>query len=487
MTKAPDLARRGLPRGVWWTAGAVVALLLSVAGRYGFHRDELYFIVAGRRLDWGFVDQPPLTPGIAKISEAIGGTSPIALRIVPALALGCVVLLAAAMARRFGGGVRSQVFAGITAGGAGVALAMGHLLSTATFDYLLWTLAAWILVGLLDGSDQRWWLGLGLTVGIGLQNKHLIGLFTVAVLAGLLATSQRRLLAGAWPWAGAGVAALLAVPNLIWQIANDFPQLEMARSLAGRSDGPVAFILEQIGLLSIVLAVPAAIGLWKLLRSPDLARWRSVGVTFVLLFVFFLLTGGKSYYVSPMYPVLLAAGSLWFERLQSTGRRAMVATTAVGIFIGLFIALPLLPPSSMSTLDATGELGETVGWPELVDQVAAIYQTIPVDQRVDVAIFTSSYGEAGAIDVLGPEAGLPPAVSGHNNYWLWGPPDHHGPVIGIGLVGEPMSLICPDVIEVGTISNPFGVENEEAGLPLYLCLDPALQLSDIWDETRHYN
>ena len=474
-------------RGVWWVAGGVVALLLSVAGRYGFHRDEFYFIVAGRRLDWGFVDQPPLTPLIAKIAQAINLESPFVLRILPALAIGGVAVLAASISRQLGGGTKAQVYAAVTAGGAGFALAVGHLLSTATFDYFLWTLATWILVRLLDGGDPRWWLGLGLTIGVGLQNKHLIGVFAVAVFVGLLATGQRRLLASPWPWVGVALAALIALPNLLWQVGNDFPQIEMARALAGRGDGPVAFVLEQVGLLSIVLAVPAGVGLWRLLRSDSLARMRPVGIAFVLIFMVFLVSGGKSYYVAPMYPVLLAAGALWVEDLGKVSQRAMLTASAVGVFIGLFISLPLLAPSSMSALDATGELGETVGWPELIEQVAVVYETIPLDQRTDVAIFTGSYGEAGAIDVLGPAVGLPAAVSGHNNYWLWGPPDRHGPVIGVGQIGDVIQRICPDMIQAGTISNPYGVENEEAGLPLFLCLDPVGQLADIWPDVGHYN
>lgn len=476
-----------LGRGVWLTAAGVVVLLLSMAGRYGFHRDELYFVVAGRRLDWGYVDQPPLTPLIARISELLGGASAVAIRVLPALAIGAVVVLAAAIARRFGGGARAQLFAGISAGGAGFALAVGHLLSTATFDYLLWTVAIWLLVGLLDGDDQRRWVVLGLVVGVGMQNKHLIGLLAGAVLVSLLATSRRRLLARVWPWVGAAVAGVIALPNLLWQLTHDFPQLEMARALADRSDGPVAYVLEQIGLLSIVLAVPAAIGWWRLTRSSELRRWRSIGVAFGLLYVFFLFTGGKSYYVAPMYPVLLAAGSLWFEALEGVGRRVMIGAAALGIFIGLFISLPLLPETAVSNVDATGELSETVGWPELVDQVAAIYGTIPSDRRATTAILTGSYGEAGAIDVLGPELGLPAATSGHNNYWLWGPPEDHGPVVGVGYVSATLRQICPEITQVGVISNPYGVENEEAGLPLFLCLEPQRQLADIWDGVRHYN
>jgi 4-amino-4-deoxy-L-arabinose transferase-like glycosyltransferase len=465
----------------------VVALLLTVSGRYGFHRDELYFIVAGRRLDWGYVDQPPLTPLVARVAETVAGTSPSALRVLPALAIGVVVLLAASMAKRMGGSHRAQVFAAVAAGGSGFALAVGHLLSTTSFDYLLWTLATWILVRLLDEADPRWWLALGATVGVGMLNKHLIGLFAVAVLIALLATPQRRLLAGRRPWIGVGIAVILAAPNLTWQLANGFPQLEMSSALAGRSDGPVAFVLEQIGLLSIVLAVPAAIGLWSMIRRPEFERWRPIGITFGILFAFFLIAGGKSYYVAPMYPVLLAAGSLWFERLADRPRRIMVGVTALGISIGLFISLPFLPPSAMSALDATGELGETVGWPELIDQVSTVYESIPPADRHDVAIFTGSYGEAGAIDVLGPAAGLPPAVSGHNTYWMWGPPGDHGPIIGVGGIGDVLTRICSNTTEVGRITNPYGVENEEYGLPLYLCLSPEGRLVDIWDDVKHYN
>ncbi len=481
-------ARRApLPRATWLTAGAVVALLLSVSARYGFHRDELYFIVAGRRLDWGFVDQPPLTPLVARIAETVAGTSPTALRVLPAVAIGAVVLLAASMARDLGGGRRAQVFAGIAAGGSGVALAVGHLLSTTTFDYLLWTLASWILIRILGGGDTSWWLALGAVIGVGMLNKHLIGVFAVALLIALLATPQRRLLASRSPWIGVAIAVTIALPNLAWQVANDFPQLEMSAALAERSDGPVAFVLEQIGLLSIVLAVPAGVGLWHLLRSAHFAPWRPIGLAFLLLFAFFLIAGGKSYYVAPMFPVLLAAGSLWVERLGSAGRRVMIGASAVGISVGMFIALPLLPPSSMSVLDATGELGETVGWPELVEQVSTVYESIPIAERDDVAIFTSSYGEAGAIDVLGPSLGLPSAVSGHNNYWLWGPPNDHGPVIGVGATGDVIRRICPNPTQAGRISNPYDVQNEEWGLPIYLCMEPRRQLAEIWNDVKHFS
>ena len=214
-------------------AGSVVVLLLAFSGRYGFHRDELYFVVAGRDLDWGFVDQPPFAPFVARISELALGTSTFALRLLPAITIGIVAVLAAVMTRRMGGGRPAQVFAAFAASWSGFSLAVGHLLSTATFELLFWGLAAAIAVHLLAGGDQRWWLGLGAVFGVGLLNKHLIGALAVAILIGIVATPERRLLRSWWPWGGVAIAAVIAAPNLAWQAANGWPQLEMGVNRQG--------------------------------------------------------------------------------------------------------------------------------------------------------------------------------------------------------------------------------------------------------------
>jgi 4-amino-4-deoxy-L-arabinose transferase-like glycosyltransferase len=484
---AEDAAARRLdrlPRGVWLAAGSAVVLLMGVASRYGFHRDELYFVVAGRRLDWGYVDQPPLTPLVARFSELVGGTSPVAVRVVPALAVGAVAVMAATMARRFGGGRAAQVFAAFTAGWTGVLLGEGHLLSTAVFDHALWTAALLALVTILGGGDRRWWLALGLVVGIGLQNKHTMAFLAAGLLLGLLATSRRRLLGSWWPWLGVAIAAVVALPNVVWQAVNGWPQLEMAEALANRSDGPVAFVVQQPALLSVTLAVFAVAGLWRLARAEAMRVWRPIAVAYGALFVVFLVGGGKSYYIAPMYPALLAAGSLWFESLARGGRRVMVGAAAVGIVAGIFIALPLLPVRSAGAMDATGELVETVGWPDLVEQVEDLVASIPAEERGDAVVFTSSYGEAGALEVLGDD--LPTVASGHNTYHLWGPPGPHGAIVGVGRVESVLRLVCPNVQHAGAITNRYTVVNESAGLPLWWCPQPHGQLADVWDVARHY-
>lgn len=480
-------ARPRLPSGVSLVAASVVTTLLLLSPRYGFHRDELYFLVAGRRLDWGFVDQPPLTPLVARISEMLLGTSPTAIRVLPAVALGGVALLSALMARRFGGGATAQVAAALMGAGSGVALAIGHLLSTAAFDFFFWGLATYLFVTILDGADPRWWMALGATIGVAAMNKHLIAALAAAMLLGTLVTRSRSLLRSPWPWIGALIVTAIAMPNVVWQAQHGWPQLEMARALTERSDGRIAFVIQQIGLLSIVLVVPASIGLWRLISSPGFARWRPIGVAFVVLFITFLALEGKAYYVAPLYPVLLAAGACWFEEKKRRARTVLGVVGLVGIVAGTVIGLPIVPRTAVSTVDATGELGETVGWPELVDQVEAVYRSIPEESRGEVVIFTGSYGQAGAIEVLGAERGLPAPVSGHNNYWLWGPPDERGPVIGVGPVADVLALICDDVATVGTITNPWDVPNEEFGNPLLLCLEPSGGLSDVWDRVRHYN
>jgi hypothetical protein len=283
------------------------------------------------------------------------------------------------------------------------------------------------------------------------------------------------------------IAALIALPNLIWQANHGWPQLEVAEALRARSDGPLAFVIQQPALLSITLAIPAFAGLWWLARSEEARRWRPLPIAYLVLFIGLLATGGKSYYIAPMYSALLAAGGVWFEGLSVSWRRLVGGLTVLGVAVGLFIAMPLLPIERVGSFDPTGELGETVGWPELIDQVAVAHEMIPTEERERAVVFTGSYGEAGAVDVLGPAAGLPAAASGHNNYWLWGPPSQHGPIIGVGPVGADLALICTDLTRVATLDNPYGVENEVAGQTLFLCLEPDGQLSDIWESLRHYN
>ena len=479
--------RSSLPAAVYVIAAAVVALLLFVSGRYGFHRDELYFVAAGRRLALGFVDQPPLTPLIARMGDLLpGAVGPTVLRIVPAFSAGGVVVLTAVLARRFGGGRAAIVAAAVFSGISGFFLGVGHLLSTTTFDVLIWAVIVVLVAALIDQADPRLWLGVGAAVGIGMLNKFTVAALVVGLVVGLLLTPQRRILWTPWLARGVGLSVLIALPTLVWQASNGWPQLEMSRAISGR-DGPVDYVLIQIAIVSLFLIVPAIAGWWWLMFGGTGRQWRTFPIAFVVLFMTFLVTGGKGYYVAPLYLPLFAAGALWFEELTIGKRRIMGVLIATGAVLGLFLALPLVPPTSVGPFnEVNGELGETYAWPELVDQVEAVYLTIPQALRDEAVIFTSNYGQAGAIEIIG-EGRLPQPISGHNSYWSWGTSESVRPIIGVGWVDDPLRTICPRVDQVGTVTNPASLENDEFGTALWLCMEPTVPLAEIWGDVRHYN
>ena len=481
------LVRPGIARPVYLVAAAVVLVLLLLAGRYGPHRDELYFLAAGDHLAWGYPDQPPLTPLLAAAADGLAPGSLLALRVLPALLAGLVVVLAADLARELGGGRPAQLLAALVTGtGAGV-LVVGHMLSTTTVDLATWSLAVWLTVRLLHRDTPRAWLLVGLVVGVGLQNKHLVGLLAAALAVGVAVTpSLRHHLRSPWPYAGAALAAAIWLPNLLWQAANDWPQLELAsdvREEYGTAGGAVELLAMQLILLNPLGAVLAATGLVAVLRRPGWAFARPVGVAYVVLLPVFLLTGGKGYYLLPLLPPLAAAGAVVLEQRWSTYRLKVFAL-AVGL-TALFPVPALLPVLPADTLDATfypalNEDGmETIGWPRVVRTVREAIDGLPAAQRASAVVVTSNYGEAGALQWYG--LGVP-VHSGHNAYAEWGPPEQAGPVVWVGF-GAPDPAALTGCRRTATLRT--GVDNEEDGNGVWLCDGPARSWSHTWPLLRH--
>jgi 4-amino-4-deoxy-L-arabinose transferase-like glycosyltransferase len=477
-----------LPKAVWVIAGLVVVLLLTVSSLYGFHRDELYFVAAGRRLAFGYVDQPPLTPLLARAMDVLPGTvNPTVLRILPALSAGAVIVVTAMIARRFGGSQRSVTMTAFFAAGAGFFLAVGHLLSTSTFDVLVWAVVILLIAGVVDGADPRWWVAVGGVIGIGMLNKHIIVALVVALLIGLLLTPQRRILAGMWPWIGVAVALVVAAPNLIWQALNDWPQIEMARSLSDSADSTADYLLLQIAILSIFLFIPAVLGFIWFVRDIRGKQWRLFPIAFLMLFIVFLVVGGQGYYVAPLYLPLLAAGAVSLDVGSRRVGRTVVGLAVVGAIVGIPLALPIVPPSKVEPFnEVNGELGETYGWDQFVDQVEVVFLALPDSDQQSATILTSNYGQAGAIEIIG--AGrLPQPVSGHNSYWHWGPPSSDGPIIGVGFIPAAVRNICPVIDVRATITNEANLPNDEYGTEIWVCAEPTASLASIWDDLRHYD
>ncbi|MEU5265890.1 glycosyltransferase family 39 protein [Amycolatopsis sp. NPDC021455] len=490
----PSFARRP----VLLVAGAAVALLLAVAGRYGYFFDELYFRVAGEHLDWGYIDQPPLLPLLAKVQIALFGDHVWAIRVVPALLAGLTVVVAALVARELGGDRGAQTWTAIAVAGSPYPLWVDHLLQTAGVDILVWVTLCWLTLRMLRTRDRRWWVVFGAVGGIGLQSKNLVALLVIALLAGLVVAGDRDLLRGRHLPIGLGVAALLGGSAVLWQATHGWPQFAMADAIAastlksGWGTYLATFAPFVATLLGPFVAVVWLCGLAGFFR----ARWRpyrAVGVAFVVVCLLIAVSGGFPTYTAGFLPVLLAAGCVVAGDWARRGRRVVrtaVLRAAIGLNVVLVVAagLPLVSPEALGhgflfRLNPT--LSRQVGWPELAGQVAAVYDRIPAVDRPHTAIVTGTFGEAGALDRYGPEHGLPPVYSGHNSYLGWGRP---GPevttVLAVDLGPEITELFmrCEPPVPV---ADTAGARTITAGKTLVVCRDPRAPWSALWPRFGH--
>lgn len=491
--RIPGVSVLGLsawPIGVALLASGVLVLL---SGGYGFHRDELYFIVAGRHPAFGYLDQPPLTPLLSAGMTALLGTTTFAIRLLPALAVGAIVLMTAAMARDMGGDRRSQAIAAVLVATSGF-LGAGHLDHTTTFDLLAWATVTFLVVRLLGGGDRRQWLLVGVAAGLGLENKTTM-LFLGAVLAlGVVADRRWEIVRSRWAWAAIGIAALIWLPNLAWQVANDLPQLAMAREIASRDGAenramllPTQVLLSGLFLYPVVLA-----GVWRLLRNPEARPWRPFATAYIGLLAMLYLTSGKGYYAVGLLPPLMAGAAIAASGWLGRGGRWRIAALASAVvpsaaFVAV-VMLPVLPPQAMADSfvpDLYGEAAEQVGWPELVAAVEDATGTLSPEERSRAMILTANYGEAGALELLGRD--LPPVYSGHNSYADWGPPgEDRDVIVFVGNWRDTYwARIARGCSTAARVDNGLDLDNEEQGATVTVCRDRVRSWSDAWADYRH--
>jgi len=478
---------------VWWVAALFVAVELSVSARYGFHRDELYFIACGRHLAFGYVDQPPLAPLMTRVATILFGTSPTGVRVIPALVGGAIVVGTGASARVLGGGRFAQLLSALAMACAPITLGSAHLAGTTVYDLAAWTFTMLFVLRAVVLERPRSWLAAGSVAGIGLEGKDLILLLAVALVIGLLVTPTRTVLATRWPWLGALIATVLWTPNLAWQLANGAPSLAMARSLRiehSAAGDYVAFLPAQVILVGIFAFPIVVIGTRHLARRKDL-RFVLVAVVVVVAYVFAVIPG-RQYYTAGMLPVVLAVGACRIEERQPDRkrRRMWLAELVVGAVLSIAFVLPVLPLSTFARFTflhkTSYDLGETVGWPQLTDQVAKVYVNLPLPERSSASIFTANYGEAGAIALYGGAYGLPAPLSGHNNYWLWGPGHASDQVvIAVGSVDQLRPHFANCRFDT-TIHSPQDVDNDENGTVVSVCTGPEGTWSSFWGSLRHY-
>ncbi|AYF77400.1 hypothetical protein D7D52_30300 [Nocardia yunnanensis] len=474
----------------YWIAGIFAVVLTALSRRYGYHRDELYFLAAGRRLDWGYPDQPPLVPLLARAMSAIDPNSVMLLRVPATAAATVVVLCAGFYARELGGGRVARALAAGAVASAGLLAVGGHMLSTAIVDLAVWSVLVLFVLRLLRTPfEPRWWLAIGVVAGIGVQNKALIVVPLAALACALLLLGPREVFATRYFPIALGLAAVISAPYVIWQARNGWPQWALSRAIAGGSSGSsntrIEFVLLQLGMIGPLLVPLWMAGLWWLGRQ---SRYRVFALTYAVLFLIYLIMVGKSYYLGGMYPLLLAAGAVAAEPWLTGHRIRTAAVVSALVASAVFSALMLLPTLPMSALRAPSavlainkETAETVGWPQFTAQIA----DVRAHSAPDAEILTANYGEAAALEHFGAPYGLPTPHSVHNAYWWWGAPDDSRPVLVIGMPVDQVSRFCRDAKPLGRIDNGLGIHNLEQGRALVLCRTPRRPWSEMWLAMRN--
>ncbi len=489
-------------------AFAFIALHLATSAPYGFHRDELATLDDARNLEWGFVAYPPLAPAFGRLSLLLFGISTLGARLFPILALGVVVVVAGLMTRELGGSRKAQILAALTVAIIPIVTIQATVLQYVSFDYLWGVLLTYFLLRLLRSENPRWWIAIGAVIGFGMMTKYTMAFFVTGLVAALIVTGvfeikiRRQLLSG-WLRAGAVISLLIFLPNLIWQMRHSFISLAFLRHIhtrdvgQGRSHG---FLPEQLYVCTSALLCPLVFMGLRFYFSERGRKYRLLGWMFVFTLLLFLAGRGRSYYLGPLYPVLLAAGSvLWERRIASRSRtsaRAIQGVTwfvvAASVILSFALFAPIAPINS-GLWNVTAKLHdnfrEEIGWPELAATVAQAYNSIPAQERANAGILLGNYGEAGAINLFGPQYGLPSAISKTNSAWYRSYP-----------VNQPQTLITVGFDEdflkenfercevVAHNSKPYGVVNEESRdhPDIYLCHHLLPSWPEFWNRSKWF-
>jgi hypothetical protein len=493
-------------------AAAKLALHLATASGYGYFRDEFYYLACADHPAAGYVDHPPLSVLWLWLVRALVGDSRFALRLTPALLGAATVALVGLMARRMGGGRWAQALAMTGALVAPQYLALDHFYSMNAFDVFFWTLCAFLALDVLQQPTTGRWAVLGVALGLGLQNKISVLWMGAGLAVGLLATRERRLLRTPGPWVAGAIAVALFAPHVAWQVANGWPTREFihnAQSQKMAQVPPLQFLVGQIMMMSPFTLPLWLTGLAWLFRGDAGRPYRLLGWTYLTAFAILLTSGAsRAGYLSPAYTWLFAAGGVALESWL-TGRHlawlrpafaALLLATGAAIAP---LALPTLPVELyIGYARALGQSPETEerkelgalpqfyadmhGWDAIVDAVAGAHATLTPDERAAARVFGGDYGVAGAVDLLGRRRGLPRAISGHNNYWLWGPDGWDGRVaIVVGGREEQVRAVFASVERAGTTACGYCMPYEN-GLPVWIGRGLKQPVAEVWPRLKHY-
>jgi Dolichyl-phosphate-mannose-protein mannosyltransferase len=489
--------------GAWWVVGiafAVALIHVVTNNRYGFHRDEFQFLSDARHLDWGFVAYPPVTPFLERVGLQLFGVSMVGLRMFSVIAQAVAIVVTGWMTRELGGGRLAQMTAALVVATSGLPVFEGTEFQYSSFDYLWWVLIAYFVIRLLKTENPRWWVPIGVFVGIGLMTKYTILFFIAGILSGLVLTPARRYLGSIWFWIGVAVALIIFAPNLVWQmrhgfISEHFLQHIHARDVRlGRADG---FVKDQFIICANLAATPLWIaGLVCFLRDR---RYRMLAWMYLVPLALFAFGKGRGYYLAAAYPMLMAmgavAGERWVGSMKRQSRLAVEGLFFTGLAAWALLVFAILVPLASSgrlkqfALANNGDLREEIGWDELVRTVAGIRDSLPPEQRETVGVMVGNYGEQGAVEILGAAYHLPTPISMTNSAWLRGyPAVPPSTLIVVGFSREAADKAFTSCRLAGHNGNSEGVKNEESQShpDIFVCGPPRLPWPEFWKQYQNY-
>lgn len=493
--------------GRWaaWSVAVVVALVhLAAADRYGAFRNELYFIVCGRHPALGYVDQPPLVPLLAAITQ-FAGTHVWALRLPAVIAAVLLIPVTVSLAQLLGASTRAAWLCAVAAATSPLLVAMTAALSTSTFEPLDFTLIAYLVTRAIVRDDPRsfWWAGV--VAGLAFEAKYGVIMWAVGLVVGLVLAGPRSVLRSRDLWIGLTIAVVIALPNVVWQLVHGLPFLELVRDdNAGNLTGtPAAFIFDQIFSVNVVLAPLWLTGIIAPFAMKRLSTARFLAIAFVVTAAIVMTTHGKNYYLAGAYPTMFAAGAAAFSAAPRIAIALWSLLATANAVLALPLVLPVMPPEGLKRMmdrmafrpppieracigaPIMCQLADEFGWPDLAQRVERVYDALPPDERAKAAILTSNYGEAAAIDVFGRD--LPPALSGNNQYYLWGPRGYDGSAaIIVNTDAAKWSKLCDSARAVATFGeSPYSMPYER-GRQIVLCTGMHPSLADLWPRLKHY-
>jgi len=511
--KESNRASRLVTRGALTGATALLVYLgvadfaahMVFAGNYGYFRDELYYIVSGtQHLSLGYVDFPPFIAYVAALLNPISGDSLISIHVLPALNEALLVYVAGMITRELGGGRKAQLLAAVSTLVALAFLAFGSLFTPDSFDSLWWSLLAYLTIRIVRRREPKLWTVVGLVVGIGMLTKLTILFFVGALFVSFLVIpSSRGYLRSKWLPLGALISVLFILPMIYWNATNGWPMVHFYTEFRGdfSGGGSLSFLYTQVAVISY-LSLPILIaGLYFFLRSKEGSQLRAFGLAAAILLVTMTVLDMKAYYLTPVYPMLFAGGAVLIERSSASkkgasrwfGSRPFVASLIiVGVLLAP-VAMPILsPPTFISKYSASDYQNspnpDRFGWSLYVSNLSQAYNTLPASVRSQACILTSNYGEASAVNFIGKGSGLPEAISGHNNYYVWGPGSCTGHVlitIGYSLSDDQSSF--GNVTLLTTLTCQYCISYEQ-NLPVYVCTNPNFSsVASVWPMIRHYD